>query len=83
MPEDHDEIKNVKNPHRPYLVCKLAYDLISDEIKKFTPDKGFNLVGIDDFGMPGESLYLIEHFDTKDDAIVAQKKMNIKTAIYP
>ncbi|MDE1842460.1 MAG: hypothetical protein KGH95_02295 [Thaumarchaeota archaeon] len=61
----------------------MAYDLISEEIKKFTPEKGFNLCGIDPHGIPGESLYLIEHFDTMDQAKAAKVKTTGNTVIYP
>lgn len=47
---------------------------ISDEEKKqLTPDSGFNLVGVDPFGPPGNRLYLIEHFDLYQDALKAKK----------
>lgn len=29
----------------------------------FTPESGFNLVGIDPFEVEGKKLYFIEHFD--------------------
>lgn len=61
----------------------MAYDLISEEIKKFTPDKGFNLCAIDSHGMPGDSLSLIEHFDTLEEAKAAKAKTPGNTVIYP
>ena len=43
------------------------------EKKDFTPERGFNLVGIDFFGDPDGQLYLIEHFDLYQDALSAKK----------
>lgn len=61
----------------------MTYDLISEEREKFTPKEGFNLVGIDPHGKPGDSLYLIGHFDTKDEAELEQKNHSSNTVIYP
>jgi hypothetical protein len=41
-------------------------------MEKMTPKEGFNLVGVDDFEPPGEELFLIGHFDTKDEAEAAK-----------
>ena len=41
--------------------------------KEFTPDSGFNLVGIDYFNEPHGQLYFIEHFDMYQDALKAKK----------
>lgn len=35
---------------------------------KFVPKEGFNLVGVDDFEEPGEELYLVGHFDSREEA---------------
>ncbi len=43
------------------------------EKKEFTPDNGFNLVGIDYFGNSDGQLYLIEHFEMYQDALDAKK----------
>ena len=43
------------------------------EKRKFTPDGGFNLVGIDYFGDPDGQLYLIENFEMYQDALEAKK----------
>lgn len=43
------------------------------EKKRFTPERGFNLVGIDYFGDSDGQLYLIEHFDLYQDALKAKK----------
>jgi hypothetical protein len=43
------------------------------EKKDFTPERGFNLVGIDYFGDPDGQLYLIEHFDLYQEALSAKK----------
>lgn len=45
---------------------------------EFTPDNGFNLVGVDYFSEPNGRLYLIEHFTLYQDALKAKKsKKNI------
>jgi len=41
--------------------------------KEFTPDNGFDLVGIDYFDEPNGQLYFIEHFDMYQDALNAKK----------
>ena len=44
-----------------------------EEKRKWTPDTGFNLVGIDYFGDTENQLYLIEHFEMYQDALNAKK----------
>lgn len=44
-----------------------------EEKKLFTPESGFDLVGIDPFASVGSRLYLIEHFDIYQDALNAKK----------
>ncbi|AFS83463.1 hypothetical protein [Candidatus Nitrosopumilus sediminis] len=51
----------------------MTKDIFEDEKVKLTPDTGFNLVGIDYFGEPGNQLYLIEHFEMYQDALNAKK----------
>lgn len=43
---------------------------IIDEIRSFTPrpGHGFNVVGVDDFEMPGEALYFVANFPTRKRA---------------
>ncbi len=60
----------------------MSYYIISREIEDYTPDQGFNLVGIDPHGMPGESLYLIGHFDTYEEALKEKRKYGNNTVIY-
>jgi len=49
-------------------------DNISEQEKKeLTPEKGFNLVGIDFFEVPGNQLYLVEHFEIYQDILRAKK----------
>lgn len=40
---------------------------------KMTPEKGFDLVGIDYFSDSEEQLYFVEHFDKYRDALNAKK----------
>jgi hypothetical protein len=47
-------------------------DGIDLEIRIFTPPSGFNLVGLNDYELPGEQLYLIAHFSTIEEAEAAQ-----------
>jgi hypothetical protein len=44
------------------------------EKARFIPESGFNLVGFDWFELPGEKLYLIDHFDTRAEAEAALAK---------
>jgi hypothetical protein len=48
-------------------------ELFEKEKRKFTPESGFNLVGIDYFDNPDGQLYLIENFDMYQDALDAKK----------
>ena len=48
-------------------------ELFEKEKRKFTPERGFNLVGIDYFDNPDGQLYLIENFDMYQDALEAKK----------
>jgi hypothetical protein len=48
-------------------------DLFEKEKKNLTPERGFNLVGIDYFGDSDDQLYLIENFDMYQDALNAKK----------
>ena len=45
--------------------------------EKFIPESGYNVVGVDDFDLPGEQLYLIKHFAAREEAeafLAARKK---------
>ncbi len=46
---------------------------LEQEKRKLTPEKGFNLVGIDYFDNPDGQLYLIENFEMYQDALNAKK----------
>lgn len=48
-------------------------ELFEKEKKSLTPERGFNLVGIDYFENPVGQLYLIENFDMYQDALKAKK----------
>lgn len=41
---------------------------------KFIPKTGFNVVGVDDFELPGERLYIIGHFNEEKSAAEAMSK---------
>jgi len=51
------------------------YDIrvILDEMDKFTPETGYDLVMIDWFSLPGDKLSFIKHFDTREEAEKEQK----------
>lgn len=51
----------------------MAYEIDEKEKADLTPESGFNLVGIDPFGSHGSHLYLIEHFERYQDALIAKK----------
>ena len=51
----------------------MSDDVLERAKKEFTPENGFNLVGIDYFEEPDGQLYLIEHFDMYQDALNAKK----------
>jgi len=48
-------------------------DAIEKEKKMFTPKSGYNLVGLNDYELPGEQMYLIAHFNTIEEAEAAQE----------
>ncbi len=48
-------------------------DAFEEEKIRLTPEKGFDLIGIDYFAEPGNQLYLIEHFEMYQDALNAKK----------
>ncbi len=54
----------------------MSQDNFQEEKKKLTPDKGFDLIGIDYFAEPGNQLYLVEHFEMYQDALNAKKDRN-------
>lgn len=39
-----------------------------------TPKKGYNLVGVDTFELPGEELFFVAHFDTWEEAEAERKR---------
>jgi hypothetical protein len=47
--------------------------LFEKEKREFTPERGFNLVGIDYFENSDGQLYLIENFEMYQDALDAKK----------
>ncbi len=48
-------------------------ETLQKEKQKFTPERGFNLVGIDYFENPDGQLYLVETFEMYQDALKAKK----------
>lgn len=42
--------------------------------EKWIPKQGYNVVGIDDFEVPGEQLFLVGHYVTRGEADEALKK---------
>ena len=50
----------------------MSKDIFEEEKKKLTPEKGFDLIGIDYFSDSENQLYLIEHFEMYQDALNAK-----------
>lgn len=50
------------------------FDAMMKDKKRVTPKAGFNVVGVDDFEMPGEQLYIVSHHDTRPEAEAVVKK---------
>ena len=59
----------------------------AEQIKKFTPKSGFNVVAVDRLEVPGEALYLVAHCDEPEEAeqkrSAHQKKSGDPTYVYP
>ena len=51
---------------------------ILDEIKELTPQNGFNIVLHDDFAPWGESLPLVKHVNTREEAEMVQQEYDEK-----
>jgi len=49
-------------------------EITKDEKLASTPESGFNLVGIDPFGVQGNRLYIIEHFEFYQDALKSKNQ---------
>ena len=54
----------------------MTEDIFEKEKILLTPEKGFDLIGIDYFSDSENQLYLIEHFDMYQDALNAKKERN-------
>jgi hypothetical protein len=52
----------------------LTEDTLEKEKNRLTPEKGFDLIGVDYFSDSDNQLYLIEHFDMYQDALNAKKE---------
>jgi hypothetical protein len=52
----------------------MSSEITEQEKLDLTPESGFNLVGIDPFGVFGKMLYFIEHFDMYQEALKAKKE---------
>jgi len=48
--------------------------------EKLTPKAGFNLVGVDDFEPAGDDLFLVGHYETRDEA---EAEMDRRLAAQP
>ena len=54
----------------------MSSEITEQEKLALTPESGFNLVGIDPFGVIGNKLYFVEHFNMYQDALKAKKEKN-------
>ena len=52
----------------------MTEDTLEKEKNRLTPEKGFDLIGVDYFSDSDNQLYLIEHFDMYQDALNAKKE---------
>ena len=52
----------------------MTEDIFEKEKINLTPEMGFDLVGIDYFADTGNQLYLIEHFETYQNALNTKKE---------
>ena len=59
----------------------MTKDIFEKEKTNLTPETGFDLVGIDYFADTGNQLYLIEHFEIYQDALIAKKREEIQMNI--
>lgn len=60
-------------------------DKAFEAMKKMTPKKGYNVVGVDDYELPGEELFLVGNYATEEEANAAceaEKKDNPGTEYY-
>lgn len=60
-------------------------DKMKAEKKRWIPKTGYNVVGVDDFELPGEKLYLISHHGTEAEAnraLAVFQKQNPEEAAY-
>ncbi len=53
-------------------------DKIQAEKLKFVPKKGFNVVGVDKTALPGEALFLVGNYNTREDAqkVIGDQKLD-------
>jgi hypothetical protein len=51
----------------------MTKDIFEKEKKLLTPERGFDLIGIDYFSDTENKLYLVEHFEMYQDALNAKK----------
>ena len=52
----------------------MTEDIFEKEKINLTPEIGFDLVGIDYFADSGNQLYLVEHFETYQNALNTKKE---------
>ena len=52
----------------------MTEDIFKKEKINLTPEMGFDLVGIDYFADTGNQLYLVEHFETYQNALNTKKE---------
>jgi len=54
-------------------MSKNVFADVRKDVAKFIPEKGFCLVGIDSYEVPGEAAYNMGVFDTRAEAEAAKK----------
>lgn len=63
---------------------KGLFTIMLEAKERLMPATGFNLVGIDEYELPGEELYLVAHYENKERAIAALRahKQNDPMGVY-
>ena len=69
-------------PTPPLAAVRGLVDRILTEKRELTPKAGFNLVGLDDYELPGECLYLIAHYATRKEAEAAMKRRPVSDRMF-
>ena len=56
-------------------------DLVLEDRRQNRPETGYNVYGLDDWALPGERIYVIEHFEDRREAEAFQREQGPDTII--